>query len=327
MELNPEETRPHLFGQALAPSFLYHFPSFSSRIKFWRGEWRVLIERSSWRPAVLGSRRCRYPQSNMASAQRGDGHGIARLLSGPVEKILPKPGSFDNIEELAEALISTKSRTCPSAEKEARRGKSPGAPQHAARARRSRMGEADCDATCAEVRPERRGRSWLACEGDDDIATVALPPSHSRWLFAVSWMSILVSMQCAYYGLWDVLCVPLGVGLNSLNYWRRPDYGWRRYLDIVYVQFAIPFSSYKALHATEPYRTAFFVCLFLGISSFANACRLCSRPASGSWREFLDKHPRTNRQLKWSTANHFLLHIMCNVGNAALFMGLSAARS
>ena len=37
MELNPEETRPHLFGQALAPSFLYHFPSLSSRIKFWRG--------------------------------------------------------------------------------------------------------------------------------------------------------------------------------------------------------------------------------------------------------------------------------------------------
>ena len=47
MELNPEETRPHLFGQALASSFLYHFPSLSSRIKFWRGEWRVLIERSS----------------------------------------------------------------------------------------------------------------------------------------------------------------------------------------------------------------------------------------------------------------------------------------
>jgi hypothetical protein len=34
----------------------------------------------------------------------------------------------------------------------------------------------------------------------------------------------------------------------------QPDYGWRRYTDIVYVQFAIPFSSYKALEAAEPYR-------------------------------------------------------------------------
>jgi len=138
---------------------------------------------------------------------------------------------------------------------------------------------------------------------------VALPGSHSRWLFAVSWLCILASVQCASYQLWDVLCVPLGVGLTSLNYWRKvqgarcytlvnrsrdraraltaslrimqPDYGWRRYVDIVWVQFAIYFSCYKAIDCAEPYRTSFYTALALGISFFLNACRLCDRPAEG----------------------------------------------
>lgn len=61
----------------------------------------------------------------------------------------------------------------------------------------------------------------------------------------------------------------------------QPDYGWRRYMDIVWVQFSIYFSCYKAIDCAEPYRTSFYTALALGISFFLNACRLCNRPAEG----------------------------------------------
>ena len=63
--------------------------------------------------------------------------------------------------------------------------------------------------------------------------------------------------------------------------WMQPDYGWRRYVDVAYVQFSIYFSCYKAIGCAEPYRSIYYTALFVGILLFLNACRLCKRPAEG----------------------------------------------
>ena len=39
------------------------------------------------------------------------------------------------------------------------------------------------------------------------------------------------------------------VFLTSVNYWRNPDYSWRRYLDMGYVKYALTCQLYKAYGA------------------------------------------------------------------------------
>jgi hypothetical protein len=260
-------------------------------------------------------------------------------------KILPKCGSYDNIEELSADLIlrqlevNRQSRTAtPTLHRESRRCKSPAAEAHGTRQRRSGHKRVECDTPAcrqpptldSQPKPRALYHGFIAsstCEEDDSIAAAALPPSHSKWLFGVSWLCFLSSLLCVYHGSWDFLCVPLGVGINSVNYWRKPDYGWRRYVDIVYIQLAIPFAVCKAMSVPEPYRTGYYTALISGICVFANACRLCQRPADGRWSEYLGSNPTKARRLAWSTFNHFMLHLLCNIGNCILTFGLHVARS
>jgi len=242
---------------------------------------------------------------------------------GTSRKSLSKSGSYDNIEQLSADLIA-RGREVRDVERCS--ATPPARSRDSAVSGRSHQVET----TVAENAENQHAfRSFLAssrCESDNLVSQAALPASHSKWLFGVSWLSFVTAFLCAYCGLWDLLIVPLGVGINSVNYWRKPDYGWRRYVDIIFIQFAIPYSCYKAYACAEPYRSMYYVCLVVGISFFGNACRLCCRPAHGRWSDFCKGHPEDARRLAWSTANHFLLHVMCNVGNAALFVGLHATR-
>jgi len=245
---------------------------------------------------------------------------------------LSKSGSYENIEQLSadliavgnqvrdESLTTAKSRDEYASTKKSTRGRSPAASPHLWQKVAKKVSDDK----------EYGLSSFLACshcESDNLVSQAALPPSHSKWLFAVSWLSVATALLSAHCELWDLLIVPLGVSINSLNYWRKPDYGWRRYLDIVFIQFAIPYSCYKAYECAEPYRGIYYACLTTGIALFANACRLCScRPTDGRWSDFFKEHPAEARRLAWSTGNHFMLHVMCNAGNVALFVGLRATR-
>lgn len=123
--------------------------------------------------------------------------------------------------------------------RESRRGRSQGgstSPKHAGRPRQRQHGmRAAVLERTSIADPARPPVAWdglfasSSSESDDKISLAALPPSHSHCLFTVSWLCMLSSMLCVHFKLWDVLCVPLGVGLNSVNYWRkvRPRNGTR----------------------------------------------------------------------------------------------------
>jgi len=90
-----------------------------------------------------------------------------------------------------------------------------------------------------DQRPDARvPEGWFSSEGQDH--GLALPFRYSTWLFRCAYLCLLSALVAASMGKWDLFLVPLGVGLTSVNYWRRPDYGWRRFIDIAYVQVPAP---------------------------------------------------------------------------------------
>jgi hypothetical protein len=151
-----------------------------------------------------------------------------------------KTSSFENIEELSADLIARGRREVERASSQPSadwRARSPARP-HGARIRSKHAGaradEPELRSKHAGARADvaptfhSRPRSWLAgyfasssCAEDDRIAVAALPPAHSQCLFAVSWLCMVTSIMCVYYGVWDFLVVPFGVWINSVNYWRK----------------------------------------------------------------------------------------------------------
>jgi len=115
---------------------------------------------------------------------------------------------------------------------------------------------------------------------------LALPSSVSKWLFRVSWLSSTTFLLAVYMHLFDLAIVPAAVLFTSINYWRRPDYSWRRYVDIITVQLTIYYQVVRAVDAPEPYRTAFYCTLAFACSNFLPAMIYVVRPPDGKWRKF-----------------------------------------
>lgn len=92
---------------------------------------------------------------------------------------------------------------------------------------------------------------------------LCLPLVYSKYLYR---LSIFSGFYGFYRRYWDLACVPLGVGLNSLNYWRYPDYSWRRYVDIGYIVISCMWQCLRALEAEN--RLIFYFILGLSMLSF-----------------------------------------------------------
>jgi hypothetical protein len=102
-----------------------------------------------------------------------------------------------------------------------------------------------------------------------------------------------------YYGI--ALC-PFGVFLTSINYWHKPDYSWRRYFDMAYVQCAIFYQCYRSYRAQNA--TYHYTLMLLGISSY-----------------ILGIYYYKKNLLWHSTYAHCMLHIIANIANIILYSG------
>jgi len=60
---------------------------------------------------------------------------------------------------------------------------------------------------------------------------------------------LISCIYAIYKNHYDLALVPGGVFLTSINYWRCPDYSWRRYLDMIYVKLALIYQIYRAYNA------------------------------------------------------------------------------
>jgi len=124
-------------------------------------------------------------------------------------------------------------------------------------------------------------------------------PSDAKFLLCSS-LSVLVSCAgAAYYGLYDCLATSASVLLFSINYWRRPVYGWRRNIDIANIVSCTLYHCWRALETLNFY---FFLFVTLGVSCYFISRRL---QYSGMFR-ILSKYAHTGMHISGNIANSFL---------------------
>jgi hypothetical protein len=132
---------------------------------------------------------------------------------------------------------------------------------------------------------------------------LVLPPSQSKYIWNISWLSLISSV----YGYYKnkhlrLYLIPLSVFITSIMYWWKPDYSWRRYLDICVVVSGLSYQLYFAINTTnclEYYCVSLLACVSYALSSY-----------------YYDKHTGV------STFWHCMLHLFGNIGNIILYVGI-----
>ena len=106
--------------------------------------------------------------------------------------------------------------------------------------------------------------------------TEILPRKQYEYLWYISWLSLCSGVFGLYRGHpFHIAAGPLGVWLTSINYWRKPDYSWRRYLDIIYVHYALMHQIYYAYYS--PYKYPSYFLLSVGVFYYQLGCYYYSK--------------------------------------------------
>ena len=129
-----------------------------------------------------------------------------------------------------------------------------------------------------------------------------LYPEQCSFLYKASFLSLFTSLYAIYNKHYDIALVPFSIFCTSINYWRKPDYSYRRYIDIICVKAGLSYQiirSYNAQYSNLYYMTLFIAIYFyvLGVHYY-------------------------NKKLYWySTYSHSMLHIIANISNIILYSG------
>jgi hypothetical protein len=134
---------------------------------------------------------------------------------------------------------------------------------------------------------------------DNDII---LLPEQSFFIWRLSFLSLFSFFYSIYQGHYNLCFVPGGVFITSINYWYKPDYSWRRYLDIFYVKSALIYQIIKARNAEY----AFLYYLILTISILFYPLGIYFYKKKLYW---------------YSTYAHSCIHIIANIANIILYSG------
>jgi hypothetical protein len=98
---------------------------------------------------------------------------------------------------------------------------------------------------------------------DKDLVYV---PENSRILWSSSWLFLGSSIYTVYNHHYDLVIVPGGLFLTSINYWRDPHFNsWQRTLDVNYIYFSFSYQlmrCYSAQYIVH-FLLGLLVCLFL----------------------------------------------------------------
>lgn len=136
------------------------------------------------------------------------------------------------------------------------------------------------------------------------IMDCILQEDQYRTIYNTSFLSLGSSLYAVYTGCYQLSVCPLGVFITSINYWRKPDYSWRRYLDMGVVKCALLCQIYKAYGSRNMYQ-------YYGITTGAIGFY-----ALGVYYY--------KQKMYWhSTYAHCTLHILANIANLFLYSGYS----
>lgn len=92
-----------------------------------------------------------------------------------------------------------------------------------------------------------------------------LLPEQYNLLWKTSWLSLIPTALLLYKQQVGRATCGVAIFLTSINYWRHPDYSWRRYLDLATVFFCMLYQVINARNAQN--RIAYYT---LGTSSIVS---------------------------------------------------------
>lgn len=125
----------------------------------------------------------------------------------------------------------------------------------------------------------------------------------AKYNYRLAYLSAFSASYAFYKGHYHLVHVPGGIWLTSMLYWWHPVRGWRRNLDIIYVQYAFLYQAWHAIVAE--YARAYFILIALAVASY---------PLS-IW--YGSKAENKNKQFQF----HYLIHIFANIANIVLYSG------
>ena len=126
-----------------------------------------------------------------------------------------------------------------------------------------------------------------------------VPRLHANYLVFTSCLSLFSGIYALYKKQYNFAIYPLGVFITSINYWIHPIHDWRRYIDMLYVTFAIISQSFYAFE--HPNFKPYFITILIGALFY---------PVS---RYFQSVY------LPLSTLCHSMIHIVANIANCILY--------
>lgn len=131
---------------------------------------------------------------------------------------------------------------------------------------------------------------------------ILLEREHYITIWKASFLTILSSFYAFFRGYYDLAFIVVGVFFTSINYWRKPDYSWRRYLDMFYVKIAMIYQIIRAYKAKNS--ALFYSLLFVSVAFYPIGVYFYKK--GHYWL---------------STYSHCMLHIMANISNVVLYSG------
>lgn len=132
-----------------------------------------------------------------------------------------------------------------------------------------------------------------------------MPSSHAKILLSTSLLTIPSFLVCAHLRLYECMATNLSVLFWSVNYWRRPVYGWRRNVDILNVALCTLYHTYTSRLIETRLMVSYLFFITLAVGSYAVARRL----------------PGID-----GTIAHTGVHVFGNIANSFLYKGLYRLR-
>ena len=133
------------------------------------------------------------------------------------------------------------------------------------------------------------------------IDELVLPQDLSWILWWTSWMTFGSGLYAVWRGAYGLAALTMAIFLTSINYWRWPDMGLRRYVDMTVVQVGLVGHLVAAVAVGS-----WGYCLLTGLGG------LCF---SAGW---LARETDPRASVLW----HAGLHLFANIGNLVLYAGL-----
>ena len=121
-------------------------------------------------------------------------------------------------------------------------------------------------------------------------------------IYNTSYLLLTSFFYAIYRNHYNLAIVPGSVFISSIHYWKKPDYSYRRYLDMTIVKMGLVYQCYIAYNAE--YGNMYYILVSTAMMFYPVGIYYYNK--KDYWK---------------STYSHIILHLVANVANIVLYSG------